>query len=284
MTPEPTATSVGVVVGTYKSEKFIAKNIDCLLRQTVLPAHLIIVDSGSPSQGYVNAAGEQARRLIAAVDIVLEDNIGFSAGYNLGYKRLQDTCQYVLFLNADVFLSQDALARLLALLTGGDKIGATTGLLLGYDIDQDIPTGLIDSAGIFRTWYGRWYDRYQGRRLNEVGLGTCRPVPAVCGALMLCRREALQEVALPGGHIFDPDLWMYKEDIDLSLRLRERGWGLVFDPGVQSFHCRGWQPREKMPQRLRLMSARNEIKVCLKNRDPRVLYSLVKYFYVKWFE
>ncbi len=277
---------VGVVIVTHNSERFMAPNLDCLLRQTALPAHLVIVDSGSHSRRYVHAAGHQAGQRISAVDVVTEDNIGFCAGNNLGYRMLKEACKYVLFLNPDVFLSNDVLARLWTTLTSdcGSRIGAATGLLLGYDLDKEVPTGLIDSAGIFRTWYGRWYDRYRGRRLNEVELGTSRDVPAICGALMLCRREALQDAAVPGGHVFDPDFFMYKEDIDLSLRLRARGWRLWFDPDIRSFHCRGWQARSKMPKEFRVMSARNEIRVGLRNRDPRVLFPLIKYVYVKFFE
>jgi N-acetylglucosaminyl-diphospho-decaprenol L-rhamnosyltransferase len=284
MTPDLSWSKVGVVIVTHNSERFLDRAIDCLLRQTLLPAHLAMVDSGSRSPDYVYAAGQQARQLIPALDVVTQDNIGFCAGSNLGYKRLREACDYVLFLNPDVFLGREALVGLLATLTAGERIGATTGLLLGYDIAKAAPTGRIDSAGIFRTWYGRWYDRYQGRRLDEVDLGPGREVPAITGALMLCRRESLQEVALPGGDVFAPEFFMYKEDIDLSLRLRRRGWRLRFAPDIRSFHCRGWQARAQMPKRFRIMSARNEIRVCLKNRDPRVLFSLAKYVYVKIFE
>jgi GT2 family glycosyltransferase len=217
------------------------------------------------------------------VDVVLRDNIGFGAGNNLGYATLAGTCKFVLFVNPDVFLGPEVIGRLLSFWSGAgeNRIGAATGLLLGYNLELDVPTGRIDSAGIFRTWYGRWYDRHQGRQRSEVELSACRSLPAICGALMLCRREALEDAALPGGHIFDPDFFLYKEDIDLSLRLRARGWLLGFDPEAESYHCRGWQAREAMPQRSRLLSARNELRICRRNRDPRMLFSFLKYAYVK---
>jgi GT2 family glycosyltransferase len=275
---------VGVIIVTHNSERFMARNIGSLLEQTLPPAHLAIVDSGSHSRSYVYAAGQQAGQHIPTIDVAIKDNLGFCACNNLGYRMLKEECECILFLNPDVFLSPDALALLAARLRSGDRIGATSGLLVGYDIDKAVPTGLIDSAGIFRTWYGRWYDRFQGRRFEDVDLGPCREVPAITGALMLCRREALQDVMLPGDNVFTPEFFMYKEDIDLSLRLRRHGWRLVLDPHIRSFHCRGWQARATMPKRFRLMSAINEIRVCLKNRDPRVLFSSAKYLYVKLFE
>ena len=284
MTLNQTDPQVGVVIVTHNSEPFLARAINCLRNQTLLPAHLVLVDSGSDSPEYVQVAGQQARPLVPALDVVIRHNIGFCAGSNLGYQMLEKRCDYVLFLNPDVFLGLETLACLLATLTAGERIGAATGLLLGYDIARAAPSGRIDSAGVFRTWYGHWYDRFQGRRLDEVDLGPPREVPAINGALMLCRRESLQEVVLPGGDVFPPEFFMYKEDIDLSLRLRRRGWRLWFDPSIRSFHCRGWRGRARMLKQFRVMSARNELQVCLKNRDPRVLYSLAKYFYAQFFE
>jgi N-acetylglucosaminyl-diphospho-decaprenol L-rhamnosyltransferase len=96
--------------------------------------------------------------------------------------------------------------------------------------------------------------------------------------------EALRQAALPGGNIFDPSFFMYKEDIDLSLRLRARGWRLGFDPGAESYHCRGWLGRRHMPKKFRVMSARNEIRICLRHRDPRLVFHLLKYAYVRLFD
>jgi GT2 family glycosyltransferase len=282
--PDQAGLKLGVVVVTHNSEKFLPGNVGSLLGQTLLPSHLVLVDSGSDAGGYVEAAGQQARGKIPVVEVILEENLGFCGASNLGYQMLQGAADYVLFLNPDVFLGPETLALLVARLRAGERTGAASCLLLGYDITLGEPTGRIDSAGVFRTWYGRWYDRFQGRRLQDVDPGPCREVPALTGALLLCRRQALQEVLLPGGNVFDPGFFMYKEDIDLCLRLRRRGWRLALDPEARSFHCRGWQDRAAMPKRFRLMSALNEIRVCRKNGDPRILYSLAKYLYVRLFE
>jgi GT2 family glycosyltransferase len=62
MTPDQSGLNVGVIIVTHDRGKFMASNIDCLLRQTRLSAHLVIVDRGSRSHRSVQAAGRQCLR------------------------------------------------------------------------------------------------------------------------------------------------------------------------------------------------------------------------------
>src|SRR5262249_41711624 len=133
------------------------------------------------------------------------------------------------------------------------KIGALTGILLGYDIVQDKLTGKVDSTGIFRRWYGKWYDRGQGQTYDQKQYNQPEPVPAICGALMLCRHKSLKETSLGPNIVLDPNYYMYKEDIDLSLRIRKKGWFLLFHPQFLAYHCRGWKTnRSQVPRQMRL--------------------------------
>lgn len=99
---------------------------------------------------------------------------------------------------------------------------------------------------------------------------------------MLCRKKALDEVLLQGGAIFDPSFYMYKEDIDLSLRLRRKGWSLMYVPSLVAYHCRGWKKERKdVPKAYRLLSARNEMRLYARSGSPYVIYSALKYAAVK---
>jgi GT2 family glycosyltransferase len=50
-------------------------------------------------------------------------------------------------------------------------------------------------------------------------------IPAFCGAGVLLNKKALEEVGY-----FDTNFFMYYEDSDLSFRLRERNWKIVYNP------------------------------------------------------
>ncbi len=46
---------------------------------------------------------------------------------------------------------------------------------------------------------------------------------------------ALDQAGPAAGQVFDPDFFLYKEDIELSLRLRKKGWRIVYHPGAISW-------------------------------------------------
>lgn len=273
-----------IIIVTYNSQKHIHKAIDCIEAQTFLPKKIVIVDTGSDDLSYLNKYQGYDH-----IDIVIaEKNSGFCRGNNIGMTRLPPNCDYVFFLNPDVFIASSFIKLALAFMqaSSNQHYGAITGTLLGYDIDKDSPTGTYDSTGIFRKWYGRWYDRGQGESYNAGLYMVQEDIPAICGAAFLCRKKALDSILLSGDQVFDISFYMYKEDIDLSLRLKHKGWKLAFLPNLIAYHCRGWQrDRSKMPRSTRLISARNELRLHARMKSPIPLtYSLLKYSSVKIFD
>lgn len=272
---------LAVMIVTHNSQLYLAKCLESLKQQTYLPTTIYLIDSGSTDCQYLTAY--QQDPLIHLH--LCKENVGFCQGNNIGMALLPSTTQYVLFLNPDAFLTPFFLEKALAYLDSphASVIGGITGILAGYDIHRDQPTGLIDSTGIFRSWSGRWYDRNQGEPFAKVNVKEIELIPAICGALMLCRKQALDEVALTPHEVMDRSFYMYKEDIDLSLRLRRQGWELALYPELLAYHCRGWnRNRAKVPKHFRLLSARNEIKLYKRMRSPYVLYALCKYLAVRW--
>lgn len=273
-------TSCAVIIVTHNSQAYLKKCVDCLKHQSLKPSQIIIVDSGSVDTDYVRCYTKRKGFIV----ILSKDNIGFCRGNNLGYSHVPKSCDYVLLLNADCFPSTSFLKESIQYMNekSHQKVAVLTGMLLGYDLQADQPTGMYDSTGIFRTWYGRWFDRGQGQSYPGKLYQQEESVPAICGALMLCRNKALQEVVLSEKAIFDPSFYMYKEDIDLSLRLRRKGWDLRYVPSFVAYHCRGWnKDRKQIPKKFRLLSARNEMRIYARNLSPCILYSAMKYASVK---
>jgi len=271
-----------VIIVTHNSKPFLKKCLECLQNQSLLPAQIIIIDSGSDPLENVGLDNQY----LNLCSYVSRNNVGFCKGNNIGLSLVKDEIKYILFLNPDTFLSSDFIEKAKSYLEREDqeKTAAISGLLMGYDISKDCPTGKIDSTGIFRKWYGNWYDRDQGKIYQKQFFTQEESVPALCGALMFCRKNALSTVLLAPNEVWDNSFFMYKEDIDLSLRLRKKNWDLKFLPELIAYHCRGWQPdRGKIPKRLRLLSARNEIKICTRIHSPCLIYSSIKYLSVKFF-
>ncbi|HEY0342909.1 MAG TPA: glycosyltransferase family 2 protein [Steroidobacteraceae bacterium] len=270
--------TVAVVIVTYNSARVLHRCIASLGAQTRPADLVVIVDNNSTDRAYLDDVPDVPPfRLLRG-----DRNEGFCGGNNTGY-ALARGCKYVLFLHPDAFLSSTFIEAALQWMERSEhaRTGCLTGTLLGFDVDAGRPNGRVDASGIFQTWYGKWYDREQGAPWEPTTVrDTTEAVPAACGALMFCRTEALEQVALRDHEIFDAGFFMYKEDIDLSLRLRARGWLIHYVPRLICHHGRGWQGRDAMSYRAKYLSARNELRVCRRNRLKGLPYSLVKLVFV----
>jgi GT2 family glycosyltransferase len=273
-----------VIIVTYNSQIHLPKAMACLNKQSRPADQIILVDTGSSSYNYLETFREQSNVHI----VTAEKNSGFCKGNNIGFNKVRPDCDYVFLLNPDAFLTFSYLEEAIAFLENPENAnyGALTGTTLGYDINVDQPTGKYDTTGVFKTWYGKWYDRHQGDSLSTANYKTNEDLPAICGAVFFCRKQALDAVLIRGHEILDQSFYMYKEDIDLSLRLRAKGWKLAFVPQLIAYHCRGWNPdRTKMPRRMRLCSARNELRLQTRQLSPiGLLYSGLKFTLVKFLD
>ncbi|CAK8722473.1 N-acetylglucosaminyl-diphospho-decaprenol L-rhamnosyltransferase [Candidatus Electronema halotolerans] len=267
---------IAVIIVTHNAQAVLGRCLAALERQTARLAATVIVDSGSDNTTYLRPYQEKN-----GCTVLLEENIGFSRANNLGWQAVQENADVVLFLNPDAFPAPDSIERALAFLAENEKVGCIGGRLLGFDMQGNQPTGLLDSTGVFRTWFGRWHDRDQGQL--DCGQHNRREhVPALCGAFLCCRKTALKSIPLPGKAVFDPDFFLYKEDIELCLRLRQQGWQLVYLPEIRVHHCRGWQQdRQRIPYHLRLTAARSELLLYKKHPSPYMLWAATKYLLVR---
>ncbi len=266
---------VAAIIVSHNQSHCLDRCLQGLALQEHACDEIVVVDSGSSDTQYLSILKKKH-----SFRLEFAGNVGFSQANNLGGKKLSSATDFVFFVNPDVFLPPDFISKALNICASDSKIGIVSGKLFAYSLDQDTPTGRIDSTGILRKWYGRWYDRGQG----EVDAGQYDEpaiMPALCGALLFCRQEALQSLQAP---VFDPDFFLYKEDIELSLRLRKKGWNLLYHPDLSAYHCRGWQnDRRDMAYPLRKMSAQNEIVLYKKHPSPYILWALLKFFLVTVF-
>lgn len=272
--------SVGVVIVTYDSGPIVEAVVDAVLGGSLAPASVVLVDNASTDRAAVDRAGAGDPRVQV---LRQEANLGFCAANNIGIRALGDI-PFVLLLNPDAVVTESFLAAAVGVLVAEPAIGALGPKLLKLDEATMQPTGRIDSAGIFLTRYGRIFDRGQG----EIDTGQYDAdgpvdVPALCAAAMLCRRAALETVS-DAGAVFDEAFFMYKEDVDLSLRLRAAGWRVVLDTGTVVHHRRGNDQidRSSTPPWVRRRSVANEWRIWRKGIVPsRVRVPMLGYLALK---
>ena len=283
--------TIAVIIVTHNAQAVLPRCLDALEQQSTPPDYIILVDSGSSKTDYLQAQEKsytQQEGRKTHLKIFLKENIGFSQSNNIGYQAIAEEVDFVLFLNPDAFLAPNSIELALAFLVDQPAVGCVGARLLGFDQESGSPSGRLDSTGVFRAWYGRWYDRHQGEIEDNQGQtqDVQEEVPALCGAFLFCRNTMLKQVALPGNHpaiIFDPDFFLYKEDIELCLRIRKAGWQIIYLPEVIAYHCRGWQKkRRQMSYSMRLTAAKSELLLYRKHPSPYIFWALLKYLLVRF--
>ncbi|MBI3970050.1 MAG: glycosyltransferase family 2 protein [Chloroflexi bacterium] len=161
-------------------------------------------------------------------------NWGFAKGYNDAIADAPG--EYVALLNLDTRVRPGWLRALVAAAEAGATIGAATAKLI-FPVESP-NAGRIQNAGgmVLRNGSGR--DRgtrvEHGQAVHEDDRGQYDRLEEVfffCGAGVLLRKAALADVGL-----FDERYFMYYEDLDLSWRLRLRGWKVVYVPNAVIEH------------------------------------------------
>ncbi len=107
-----------VIVPAYNGEKYIEETLDCLLSQTEQDIEVIVVNDGSTDStgDIITRYAEKDSRVVP----VHQANAGVSAARNNGIECARG--EYIIFIDSDDLLSNDAFERLYAALasTGAD--------------------------------------------------------------------------------------------------------------------------------------------------------------------
>jgi GT2 family glycosyltransferase len=137
------------------------------------------------------------------------------------------TSLYVIFLNDDTrIISRDWIQNMLQY-AQFKNVGAVGAMLL-------YPDGTIQHAGDYiteRGWGGHCFNGMGSNSFEVNGLAqSIRETSAVTSACMMVRRTVFEEL---GG--FDEELRNF-DDYDFCLRLRERGYKIIYTPYAKAYH------------------------------------------------
>jgi GT2 family glycosyltransferase len=233
---------LSIILIGYNSKKFLKYCLGGVMAQTAQNIETIFIDNDSHDDSVAFVKKKYPRVKV----IANKENTGYVGAANQGIKLSH--AKYVMILNPDLIMTKDYLKHAIARMEKDKKIGVITGKVLKYDFEKDQPTDKVDTTGLYCYRNRRVIDRGQGLK-DEGQYDKPEEVFGVSGAVPIYRREALEDTKLPtfrkGGPLedlyeyLDEDFFMYKEDIDLSWRLRLRGWKCFYDPAALAHHGRG---------------------------------------------
>jgi GT2 family glycosyltransferase len=209
---------VTVIIVNWNGGDLLRRCLSDLLRQTVPPARILVMDNDSS-----DGSAERVAGLPGVTVRMLGGNLGFAAGNNRAFAEC-DT-EFVALLNPDAFPEPDWLEKLLAAARAYPDVAAFGSRQMAEEVD-----GVVDGLGDVYHLSGLVWRRGHGRSLEPSDLVPCENFSPCAGAA-LYRRAALAEV---GG--FDEDFFCYVEDVDLGFRLRLAGYRSLYVPDAVVHH------------------------------------------------
>jgi GT2 family glycosyltransferase len=227
-----TGTSLSVVIVTYNEREAIARTVPALIEQLAPGDELVISDNAS-TDGTV----ELVRELAPDAKIVQNGgNLGFAAACNSGAEAA--ACDLLLLLNPDAAPNPGFVEAIKRPHTDGSGWAAWMGLLTSHHGESlNCAGGEMHYAGV--AWAGGMGQPASSARHDR------HEVAWVSGGCFCLPLAGWRE---QGG--FPPEFFIYKEDVDLSLRLRLEGGRLGIAPDAVVDHDYEFMKRKSKWRRL----------------------------------
>lgn len=230
---------VAICTVTHNAARDLPSYLKALDRVSYHPLEVMVVDCASSDDTCQTleraSVHDSSLRLIE-----LGTNSGFAGGMNRAIA--ETSAPFILSLNADALPEPDYVERLLERFHRHPeiRIGAVTGRL-ARPVDAEGPR--LDAAGMRLVPSWRHLDRGSDER--DVGqYGQAERVFGGTGAATLFYRPALDDTKVDG-EFFLSEFHSFREDAELSFRLRERGWEIIYEPLARASHRRHNLPRRR---------------------------------------
>lgn len=216
-----TMESVSIITVNYNGYSVTCDLLDSLLEYGYDSCEIIVVDNGS----IINEAEPLQVKYPGIITIRSEVNLGFAGGNNLGIMR--SLRENLLFLNNDMTVTPNFLEPLVVRLNSNSSIGMVSPKIL-FEYAPDT----IQFAGYTPLRNITLRNRLIG--YNEVDYGQydiAAETPYALGAAMLVKRNIIEKVGL-----IPETYFLYYEELDWCLRIRENGFSIWYEPASKVFH------------------------------------------------
>jgi GT2 family glycosyltransferase len=198
-----------------------------------------VVDNASHDDS-VKRVGEEFPSVILVAN---DQNVGFSKACNQVIPQAHG--EYILLLNPDSIVVDDAISRLAQFMDAHPECGAVGPKVLNADGSLQLacrrafPT---PGAAFFRlTYLSKLFPR--STTAAKYNLTYANPdaemeVDALSGSCMMVRQTAIEKIGL-----LDEDIFLFGEDIDWCWRIKQAGFKVFYYPESVVYHYHGASSR-----------------------------------------
>lgn len=247
------AKQTAIIVVNWNSFSLTNDCICSLKKMSSADYDIVVIDNDSKDR-----SGQELKDCHS--DIILlqaGSNLGFTGGNNLGIKyALKQGYEYLFLLNNDTFVQENLLTVLVAAMRQHPDAGAIQPIIY---MNND-RSRLWNGGSAYNRWFGHPYSpRYN--RVPGIKQLMTKQVDWITGCAFFVRADVIRQT---GG--FAENLFIYNEDVDLSFRIREKGFQLWYTPDAAVYHIAGMSSQNEsantegfVAPRVHYMSVRNRI-------------------------
>ncbi len=284
---------LSIIVVSYNTADLTIQTLQAvttsLARTPSLTSELIVVDNAS-----TDSSPDRITSFSPGIEnctympILSSTNGGFGYGNNLGLK--ESTGDYILLLNSDVIADDVNFEELISYMDAHEKVG-------GLTVRVELPNGSIDPAshrGFPTPWRSFTYFTklqhltrripylnalFGGYHLVHLDLNTTHEIDSPTAAFFLIRGSLMREL-----HGFDEDYFMYGEDIDLAMRMKKKGYSILYHPVYTVVHLKhqsGLKTKKKKTQSVTTYHFYNAMKIFFQKHYASRYPTIVTWFIMK---
>ena len=221
--------TVSIIIPTRDNLPLLRRCLESVECETSYPEYeVIIVDNASTDPATVEYLASTPHRVIE-----FREDFNFSRINNLAANAAEG--EYLLFLNDDTEIVSGEWLEEMLRHTQKEGVGAVGAKLL-------YPDGTLQHAGVLTGVGHSWVPAVATHSLQHypatapgyyVGMAnTIRNYSAVTAACMMVRKKVFEEV----GGFDEMNLGVAYNDVDLCLKMRERGYRIVYTPYAELIH------------------------------------------------
>lgn len=215
--------SVAIIIVNWNSYEVTSQCLESLKTIIYNNYEIIVVDNGSSDH-----SGDTLKKSFPEITLLKNDvNEGFTGGNNRGiHYALNKEFNYLLLLNNDTVVTNDFLTVLINSIESSPKVGAVQPKIM-FNRERDV---IWSAGGTLNNFL--FLTKTRGENEIDRGQYNARWNPEwITGCCFLVRTTVIREIGP-----LDEKFFIYFEDSDWSLKIRQAGFQLLYEPQSVIYH------------------------------------------------
>ena len=245
--------NLSIVVVSFNTRRLLCDCLESIQAHVSPEVRVIVVDNAS-----MDGSLEMVRTKFPTVCALSNpENLGFAKANNTALPHCQS--EYIFFLNPDTVIFDDTMQAAVAYMDREQNVGLAGARLINPD-------------GSHQASVEKEYPRQRFDREKQLALKRLKgEIAWVKGAAMITRRDLILEL---GG--FDEDFFLYAEETDLCLRIRQAGWAIGYIEAARVTHWGGESEKPNLPVAVWEKKYRAELRFMKKHYSAKAMLSSIR--------